>query len=106
MQTHPARRGRPFWQGQYSQWQSTDLSKAAFCRQTSLNVITFYYWCKEFAKTAGVLVPPPSAFIPLAITQDQTTAFSLEIADVTITCDQLVSAEQLRQWLTVIRSTQ
>ena len=104
MQTDPARRGRLFWQEQYNQWQSTDLSKAAFCRETSLNVITFYYWCKEFAQITA-LPPRTSTFVPLSLSQDQTPVFSLEIADVTITCDQLVSAEQLRQWLMVIRST-
>ena len=105
MQTHPARRGRPFWQEQYSQWQSTNLSKAAFCRQATLNVVTFYYWCNVFTPTSSALSPAASTFVPLSLTQDQTPAFSLEIADVTITCDQLISAEQLRQWLTVIRST-
>jgi hypothetical protein len=105
MQTHPVRRGRPFWQDQYDQWQSTNLSKAAFCRESSLNVVTFYYWCKTFEPIGPALVPQASAFVPLSLTQGPTAAFSLEIADVTITCDQLVSAEQLRQWLTVIRST-
>ncbi len=105
MQTLPVRRGRPFWQDQYDQWQSTSLSKAAFCREASLNVVTFYYWCKAFEPTGPALSPQASAFVPLSLTQNQTAAFSLEIADVTITCDQLVSAEQLRQWLTVIRST-
>ena len=105
MQTHPVRRGRPFWQEQYSQWQSTNLSKAAFCRQASLNVVTFYYWCNEFTPTRPAQSQQASTFVPLSLAQDQAAAFSLAVADVMITCDQLVSAEQLRQWLTVIRST-
>jgi hypothetical protein len=51
METHTTRnRTRHFWQQQYKKWQSSNMSKAAFCKQEALNVTSFYYWSKQFSK--------------------------------------------------------
>lgn len=107
METNLTRRGRQFWQDQYEQWQSSNLSKAAFCRQASLNVTSFYYWSKRFAQPElnSGLHELPSAFVPLELTQEPRPAFSLKVADVTLSCAHPVSTNQLRQWLSAIRSS-
>ena len=99
--------GRQFWQEQYEQWQNGDLSKAAFCRQASLKVTTFYYWCRVLARAEMQSNPHdlPTAFVPLELTRESASAFSLNVADVTISCNHPISANQLRQWLMAIRSS-
>lgn len=36
------------WQQIISQWQESDLSAAAFCRNQSVSYEQFYYWKKKF----------------------------------------------------------
>jgi hypothetical protein len=107
VETNQIRDRRQFWQEQVEQWQTSKLSKAAFCRQAALKVTTFYYWCKVFEQPEieSDLRELPSAFIPLELTRDSAPAFSLKVADVTLSCNQPVSSNQLRQWLVAIRST-
>ena len=98
---------RHFWQKQYEKWQSSNMSKAAFCKQAALNVTSFYYWSKQFSKAQA---KPDTqkrlpTFIPMTLTQESTAAFSIKLGDVTLSCDQPVSNHQLRQWLMAIRST-
>ena len=108
MENKPTRRGRQFWRAQYDQWQDSNLSRAAFCRQASLNVTSFYYWCKQFTASKIEPIEPGArkpAFIPLSLTRESTPAFSLKVADVTLSCNHPISAHQLHQWLGAIRST-
>ncbi len=107
MESNTIKRGRQFWLTQYNQWQGSNLSRAAFCRRSSLNVTSFYYWCKKF--TASEIEPPkqkrPPTFIPLSLARESSPAFTLTLADVTLSCNHSVSSLQLREWLGVIRST-
>jgi len=107
MDTDPIRQGRQFWQEQYEQWQSSNLSKAAFCRKASLKVVNFYYWSNIFAQPTTETDTPERhpAFIPLELTRESVPAFSLQVGDVTLSCDHPVSTNQLRQWLAAIRSS-
>ena len=99
--------GRQFWQERYEEWRSSDLSKAAFCRQASLSVTTFYYWCRVFDREGmkSSMHERGSAFVPLELTRESTSSYTIKLADVTLTCNQPISAGQLRQWLAVIRSS-
>ena len=107
MESNQVRRGRQFWHEQYEQWQSSNLPKAAFCRQESLSIATFYYWIKKLSppELKSGMHELPSAFVPLELTQNSTPTFSLQVADVTFSCNHPVSTHQLSQWLAVIRST-
>src|SRR5680860_1282095 len=42
----------------YEQWQSSGISKAAFCRQQGIVNPTFHYWIKKFRGEELPLSPP------------------------------------------------
>ncbi len=106
-----ARKDRAFWQAQFEQWQSANLSKAAWCRHEQLNVTAFYYWCRIFEQdqAAGSINhspgtgASPSSFLPVALQHEPLAGFQLQVADVTLSCSHPVSAEQLQGWLQAIR---
>lgn len=39
-----------FWKTKYLEWKSSNLSKAAFCRQHQLTASAFYGWCRRIVK--------------------------------------------------------
>ena len=105
------RKDRTFWRAQFGQWQISSLSKAAWCRHEQLNVTAFYYWCRIFERDqpagsndhspgAGA---SPSSFLPVALQHEPVAGFQLQVADVTLSCSQPVSPEQLQGWLQAIR---
>lgn len=107
----PARKGRTFWRTQFEQWQISNVSKAAWCRREQLNVTAFYYWCRIFERdlATGSNEPAhstgasPSSFLPVALQHEPVTGFQIQVADVTLSCNQPVSPEQLQGWLQAIR---
>ena len=116
--THPAphlpplvRKDRTFWQAQFEQWQISNLSKAAWCRSKQLNVTAFYYWCRIFEKDQAAgsndhspgIEATPSSFLPVTLQHEPVANFQLRVADVTLSCNQPVSTEQLQGWLQAIR---
>jgi hypothetical protein len=105
-----ARRDRSYWQTQFESWQLSGLSKAAFCRQEAVPIKSFYYWCRAFESKSPALEPDGvvqtiARFVPLTARSEPSAAMTMQIADVTLNCDQPVSADQLRIWLQAIRST-
>lgn len=40
-----------FWQQQVAEWDATDLSAAAFCRQRSLTYHQFLYWRQQLSQS-------------------------------------------------------
>ena len=98
---------RAFWRDQYRQWRNSHLSKAEFCRKASLSITTFYYWCRGFEREEQLVSLPKQSggFVPLALSVDSSSTFSVTLCDVTLRCDQPVSGPQLRDWLVAIRSS-
>jgi hypothetical protein len=110
----PARKDRTFWRAQFEQWQISNLSKAAWCRREQLNVTAFYYWCRIFERDQAAgsndhshsTGASPSSFLPVALQHEPVAGFQLRVADVTLSCNQPVSPEQLQGWLQAIRHSQ
>lgn len=44
---------RAYWQQQVADWDATDLSAAAFCRQRSLTYHQFLYWRQQLSLQEG-----------------------------------------------------
>ncbi len=40
-------------QGVIKEWQTSGLSKKAFCRQRNITYQTFHYWCKRLTETSS-----------------------------------------------------
>lgn len=40
-------------QGVIKEWQTSGLSKKAFCRQRNIKYQTFHYWCKRLTETSS-----------------------------------------------------
>jgi len=105
------RRNRAYWRTQLDDWKRSGLSKAAFCRQEGINITTFYYWCGVFKQshcsrdrkrsTGGAAVNP--SFVPITIHREPTAVMTIQLADVTVSCHELIPADQLGAWLTAIR---
>lgn len=110
----PVRKDRTFWRTQFEQWQISNMSKAAWCRREQLNVTAFYYWCRIFEQDQPAAPndhshstgASPSSFLPVALQREPVTGFQLRVADVTLSCNQPVSPEQLQGWLQAIRHSQ
>lgn len=108
-----ARKSRSFWQAQFEQWQSSGLSKAAWCRREQLNVTAFYYWCRIFERKQGAVSnktslsaqTSSSPFLPVALRHESPVVFQLQVADVTLSCSAPASAAQLQAWLQAIRNS-
>ena len=107
-------RDRAFWRAQYDRWQASGLSKAAFCRESGLNVTHFYYFCQVFrrqhSERAGEThsKPPSTAtarFVPVAMRPEPPALLQLQVGDVMLACSAAVSGAQLRSWLAAIRAT-
>ncbi len=112
------RRDRTYWRTRVDDWKRSGLSKAAFCRQEGIKVATFYYWCgvltqsqssglchritaKRKRSTEGAAVNP--SFVPVTLEREPTAVMTVQLGDVTVSCRQLISGEQLGAWLSAIR---
>jgi hypothetical protein len=105
------RRDRSYWRTQLNDWKRSGLSKAAYCRRERINITTFYYWCGVFKQrqssrdrkrsTEGPAVNP--SFVPVTLHREPTAVMTVQLADVTLSCHQLIAPEQLGAWLTAIR---
>lgn len=99
------------WRTHFTRWQSSGLSKAAYCRQHQLNAGNFYNWCHRFSKAttcepisdyprndliAVSLVDPPTQFASGAATVSR--------AGTTVELPVGINAEQLRLWLAAIHT--
>lgn len=50
-----------------NEWQTSGLSKKAFCRNRNISYQTFHYWCKQLSKASS------SGFSEVAIQRGQGT---------------------------------
>lgn len=102
---------RDGWRSHYDRWREGGQSRAAYCRAAGLNAARFYYYCRVFsideqanASGHGECTPASSAFLPLTLAPEPRSALRLQVADVTLSCEGAVSAEQLSAWIRAIRS--
>ena len=51
-----------FWQQQVAEWDATDLSAAAFCRQRSLTYHQFLYWRRQLSPQDNTVVDRAAGF--------------------------------------------
>jgi len=66
--TSPSRtyRNREQWQSLIKQWQQTDLSASAFCKQQSLGYASFCKWRKQLTEEEQQAATPSPDFISLS----------------------------------------
>jgi hypothetical protein len=50
-----------FWQQQINDWEATDLSGSAYCKQQSLIYHQFVYWRQKLSSAEGYPKPAPAA---------------------------------------------
>ena len=61
--THEERQKRQaFWHQQVTEWDATDLSAAAFCRQQPLSYHQFLYWRRQLSPQNDVAVDSMGGF--------------------------------------------
>ena len=48
-----------FWQQQINDWEATDLSGSAYCKQQSLIYHQFVYWRQKLSSAEGYPKPAP-----------------------------------------------
>lgn len=109
--TRSASKPRRFWQKHFVDWQSSGLSKAAYCRRHRLATGNFYNWCHILAKAGDAapnidrqpheliavsVVDSPSPFIAGGVTVSR--------LGTTIELPLQINADQLRVWLTAIHA--
>lgn len=51
-----------FWQGHIGTWEQSGISQAAYCRNKSLPLKSFWYWKKKFRSRK-----PTLTFVPVAV---------------------------------------
>ncbi|MCL1487919.1 MAG: hypothetical protein MH186_08485 [Marinobacter sp.] len=49
-----------FWQQQINDWEATDLSGSAYCKQQSLIYHQFVYWRQKLSSAEGYPKPAPA----------------------------------------------
>ncbi len=74
-----------FWRGHLDAWQTSELSKRAYCQEHNLAYASFLYWCREIesrdrehgpaAKAAAILSKSPEKgaipFVPIRLVPDK-----------------------------------
>ena len=89
------------WRALLSEWQQSQLSVYAFCKQRTLQKTTFYYWQKKlgFLRAAA---SPSAAFVPVTLVTEP----MVEIASggIMIRLPLAASREQIAVWLSAVKS--
>jgi hypothetical protein len=105
LNSHP----RSWWLEHYHNWQSSDLSKSAYCAEQGLNVSSFSNWTTRFQREAsGNSVSPELTFFKVD-TQSGLTAPSgevraLSVQGVSLTFEHPIGSEALSAWIRMIKS--
>lgn len=100
------RESRAVWFSRIKDWQQSGLSKAAYCRQFSLNAASFYKWFAKFQeskKTGSDESLESSAFVPVIVTPEPVSTVTLQCGDVSLSFQGSLLPEQLLPWIKVLR---
>ncbi|RMG33955.1 MAG: hypothetical protein D6720_10530 [Gammaproteobacteria bacterium] len=66
-----------FWQQHVDAWQSSGLTRKAYCLEQGLRYSSFGYWVRKLREAEA---PPPSAgFVPVALAEPHTMGLSLAL---------------------------
>jgi hypothetical protein len=83
-QTNSNSDGRQFWQMVIETWQNSGISVSKFCKAEGLSEGAFYNWRKKLSGIASEPVKPsepsPSAFIKVALPENNHAALELELS--------------------------
>lgn len=108
------RRNRQFWIDHVQSWQTSGLSKAAYCAQHELKPGSFYNWSRKAnsgsnqvaaVQTAGPASVAPVQFHPVNITGSDTVSGScvhVERGATEVALPANLTAEQIHRWLHAI----
>jgi len=101
------RESQSVWFERIQSWQQSGLTKAAYCRQLSLNPASFYKWFAKFQQANSAEWKPSSessVFVPVRLTPDPISKITLQCGDVSISFSGPILPEQVLPWIRVLRT--
>jgi len=93
------------WHALLTQWQQSEQSISAFCKQRQLSQPTFYYWRRKlgFDRRTTRPAPPAATFVPMTVVAEPLVEVVLPTG-VTLKLPLTAAKEQITCWLTATRA--
>lgn len=84
--------------GKIRDWQASGSTQKSFCKQHNIKHNTFYYWYKQFRKSAS---SPEDGFVPVTFSQPPTHVFASVVFSFggSVQLHQAVSAQYIKELL-------
>ncbi|MEJ2422889.1 MAG: hypothetical protein P8101_00300 [Candidatus Thiodiazotropha sp.] len=104
--SHP----RSWWLEHYHNWQSSDLSKSAYCTKQGLNISSFSNWTTRFQREASENSASAGdlTFFKMdtqsGLTSPSGEVRALSVQGVSLTFERPIGSEALLAWVRVIKS--
>ena len=102
------RHPRSWWHDHYQAWQTSDLSKSAYCAQQGLNVSSFSNWTTRFVREGGQRAASArSVFFKAETRAPQQTSGrvrTLSFQGLELTFEEPVLLEVLPIWIRMIKT--
>ncbi len=67
------------WFRYVSEWKTSNLSQAEFCRQKNLQPGSFSYWKRQADKTENTQTKNPSVFSPISLVSTEVSQKTIEL---------------------------
>ena len=102
---------REVWEQRYRDWKQSGLSQADYCKRKGIYTDTFYNWSSSFRKAEKIRESGNSdkviaPFIPVKLSSETHPGeLKIQCAEITLSYMGVPTAEQLGQWISVLRQS-
>lgn len=95
------------WKREISNWETTQLSMAAYCRQKSLSYWSFRIWKKRFESEFSSLESPAlvKLNLPTTVNQDISSSFEIHFGNVWLKVPDNFNEKSLQRIIAILPKT-